>query len=69
MHSDNIQEVVNKNAVIGKKRLREVLPKVLLGVIFFGFLLRLFLLQANLVLPNECAEFGIVVLLAVQGVV
>jgi hypothetical protein len=42
---------------------------LLSGLILFGLLLGLFLLQAVLVFPYECAEFGIVVLLAVQRIV
>ena len=41
----------------------------LFGVILFGFLLRFFLFQTNLVFSDESTELGIVVLLAVQRIV
>ena len=44
-------------------------PFFLFGVVLFGFLLWFFLFQAILVLPDERAEFWIVVLLAVQRIV
>ncbi len=44
-------------------------PFFLFGVVLFGFLFGFFLFQTILVLPDECTELRIVVLLAVQRIV
>lgn len=44
-------------------------PLFLFGVVLFGFLFGFFLFQTILVLPDECTELRIVVLLAVQRIV